>query len=133
VSVQQWQTASDVAHVAAMRRGVVAYAAEHGVRDAVLADVALAVSEVLTNVALHGGAADTVSTTAELVDGDFVVAIRGAGFGLSHDVDGPAVRLGMVIAAALTRNLRVASTDSARRQISMRFPLAQERPGAVLL
>jgi hypothetical protein len=39
----------------------------------------------------------------------------------------------MVIAAALTRNLRVASTDSARRQISMRFPLAQERPGAVLL
>jgi hypothetical protein len=133
VSVQHWEVASDVANVAAIRRGVVAYAAEHGVRGGVLADVALAVSEVLTNVALHGGAADTLTTTAELVDGDFVVAIRGAGFGVAHDVDGPAVRLGMVIAAALTGSLRVASADRARREISMRFPLVHERRGAVLL
>jgi anti-sigma regulatory factor (Ser/Thr protein kinase) len=107
VSVEHWEAVSDVANVAAIRRGV-----------------ALAVSEVLTNVVLHGGAADTVITTAELVDGDFVVAVRGAGFGLSHDVNGPAVRLGMVIAAALAGNLRVASSDRAGRHISMRFPLA---------
>jgi len=124
VSVEHWEAVSDVANVAAIRRGVVAYAAEQGVRDDVLADVALAVSEVLTNVVLHGGAADTVITTAELVDGEFVVAVRGAGFGLSHDVNGPAVRLGMVIAAALAGNLRVASSDRAGRHISMRFPLA---------
>jgi len=105
---------------------VVDYAAKHGVGDAVLADLAIAVSEVLTNVALHGRPVDPVTTTAELADGELVVVVDGAGFGLSTQVDAPAVRLGMVVAAALTGNIRVCPAAGGGREIWMSFPIAEE-------
>jgi hypothetical protein len=126
VPVQRWVTASDATRLAGVRRAVVAYAATHGVQGAVLADLAIAVSEVLTNVALHGRPTDAVTTTAECEDGELVVVIDGAGFGLSARVDAPAVRLGLVIAAALTGTIRVCPGARGGREISMRFPMPAE-------
>jgi anti-sigma regulatory factor (Ser/Thr protein kinase) len=126
MAVQRWVTASEIEGVADVRRGVVAYAAQHGVGSVVLADLAIAVSEVLTNVVRHGLPTDAVTTTAELEDGEVVVVIRGPGFGLAPGAGGPAAHTGMVIAAALAGSIRVRPTAARGREVRMSFPIPRE-------
>jgi len=121
MSVQQWVTPSDVAHVAEVRRRLVAFAREHGVQGAVLTDLALAVAEMVANVALHGNATDAITVDADIRDDKVTVVVRGAGVGLSPNVDGPAIRMGMVIVAALTDELQVTPTLDGGREVSMTF------------
>src|SRR5215210_5408813 len=119
LSAERWVTESDVGRVASVRRAVAAYAARNGAAGVLLADVAIAVSEVLTSAALHGGPADAITTTAEVRDGELVVIVRGAGVGLTSDADTPAVRMGMLVAAALAREIRFAPAADAGREVCL--------------
>jgi len=119
--VQQWVTTSDVAHVAEVRRELVAFAGQHGVEGAVLTDLALAVGEMVANVALHSGATDRTTVDADIRDDKVTVVVRGAGVGLTPHVDGAAIRLGMVIVAALTEHVRVGPTRDGGREVAMTF------------
>jgi anti-sigma regulatory factor (Ser/Thr protein kinase) len=121
MSVQQWVTPSDVTHVGDVRRGLVAFAGEHGVEGAALTDLALAVAEMVANVALHGNATDALTVDADIRDDKMTVVVRGAGVGLTPNVDGPATRMGMVIVAALTDELHVGPTPDGGREVSMTF------------
>jgi anti-sigma regulatory factor (Ser/Thr protein kinase) len=121
MAVQHWVTPSDLTHVGELRRGVVAFAGEHGVEGAVLTDLALAVAEMAANVALHGNATDPLTVDADIRDDEVTVVVRGAGVGLTPNVDGPAIRMGMVIAAALTDELHVTPTPDGGREVSMTF------------
>jgi anti-sigma regulatory factor (Ser/Thr protein kinase) len=130
MSVQQWVTPSDVAHVGEVRRGLVAFAGEHGVEGAVLTDLALAVAEIVANVALHGSATDAITVDADIRDEKVTVVVRGAGVGLTPNVDGPAVRMGMLIVAALTDELHVVPKLDGGREVSMMFRRNARRASA---
>ena len=130
MSVQQWVTPSDVAHVGEVRRGLVAFAGEHGVEGAVLTDLALAVAEIVANVALHGSATDAITVDADIRDEKVTVVVRGAGVGLTPNVDGPAVRMGMLIVAALTDELHVVPKLNGGREVSMTFRRNAQRASA---
>jgi anti-sigma regulatory factor (Ser/Thr protein kinase) len=121
MAVQHWVTPSDVTHVGEIRRALVAFAGEHGVEGAVLTDLALAVAEMVANVALHGNATDALTVDADIRDDKVTVVVSGAGVGLAPNVDGPAIRMGMVIVAALADELRVRPTQEGGREISMTF------------
>ncbi|HEX2104596.1 MAG TPA: ATP-binding protein [Solirubrobacteraceae bacterium] len=108
--VQQWVTTSELAHVGHVRRELVAFAREHGVEGAVLTDLALAVGEMVANVALHGDATDKITVDGDIGDDEVTVVVRGAGVGLTPHIDGPAIRMGMVILAALADDVRVGPT-----------------------
>jgi anti-sigma regulatory factor (Ser/Thr protein kinase) len=130
MSVQQWVTPSDVAHVGEVRRGLVAFAGEHGVDGAVLTDLALAVAEIVANVALHGSATDAITVDADIRDEKVTVVVRGAGVGLTPNVDGPAIRMGMLIVAALTDELHVVPKRNGGREVSMTFRRNAQRASA---
>ena len=126
MSVQHWAAPSSIEDVPRLRRGVVAFAAAHGMAPGPLADLSIAVSEILANVARHGRAdreSDRLDVRVE-IDDDVVVVIRGAGVGLSQRVNGPAARLGLITVASLARNLRVTPTAEGGREVSMTFPRA---------
>jgi anti-sigma regulatory factor (Ser/Thr protein kinase) len=121
MTVQQWATTSHVTHVGEVRRAVVAFAGEHGVPDAVLTDLGIAVSEMVTNAMLHGDAADTLTVAIDVDDDAVTVAVRGAGVGMASPADGSATRMGIVIVAALADDVRVGPTDDGRREVAMTF------------
>ena len=110
-----------MAHVGEVRRGLVAFAGEHVVEGAALTDLALAVAEMVANVALHGSATDAMTVDADIRDEKVTVVVRGAGVGLTPNVDGPATRMGMLIVAALTDELHVGPKLDGGREVSMTF------------
>ena len=130
MAVQQWVTTSDVTRVGGVRRSVVAFAGEHGVPDAVLTDLGIALSEIVTNAMLHGDAADTLTGAVDVADDAVTVAVRGAGVGMASPADGPATRMGIVIVAALADGVRVGPTDDASREVSMTFQRRARPPEA---
>jgi anti-sigma regulatory factor (Ser/Thr protein kinase) len=87
----------------------------------VLTDLALGVAEMVANVALHGNATDALTVDADIRDDKVTVVVSGAGVGLAPNVDGPAIRMGMVIVSALTDELQVTPTLDGGREVSMTF------------
>jgi anti-sigma regulatory factor (Ser/Thr protein kinase) len=83
--------------------------------------LALAVAEMVANVALHGNATHEITVHADIGDDEVTVVVCGAGVGLTSNVDGPAIRMGMVIVAALTDELQVTPTLDGGREVSMTF------------
>ena len=123
VAVREWTTKSEVQCVAPLRRDVVAFAAEHGVEEIVLPDLALAVSEVLGNIAAHdraNGSATPVRLTMDIADDHVVVRVEGSGLAppeVQHD--GP--RLGLVVVAFLARSVSVDPRNDGGTTVSMVF------------
>jgi anti-sigma regulatory factor (Ser/Thr protein kinase) len=117
--VQWWVTPSDAAQVEAVRRLVVAYAAEHGVSGAVLGELTIAVSELVTNVLVPDGRRPSASISVDVRDDRITVVVRGARAGLSPLFDGAAAHRGMVIVAAVAHDLRVDRTADGGCEVSM--------------
>ena len=88
-----------------MRTGVVAFAARHGASRRAQADIALAVSEALTNAVLHAfirQPAGTMSLLAEAAVDALLVRITDDGSGMSPRVDSPGMGLGLNLIDQLT-------------------------------
>ena len=97
-------------NVGVMRTGVVAFAALHGAGRSAQSDIALAVSEALTNAVVHAFVqrpAGTMSLLAEAAVDALLVRITDDGRGMSPRVDSPGMGLGLTLIARLTSSAEI--------------------------
>jgi serine/threonine-protein kinase RsbW len=95
------------------------------VRDDVIADVALAVTEACSNAVVHaypeGGG--TINVTASHVDGDLAVTVRDHGSGMSPRVDTPGLGVGLPVIAAIAQSVEIESPRDGGTEVRMHFAL----------
>jgi serine/threonine-protein kinase RsbW len=116
---------AEPATVPELRHRVSRFAKEHGVASDLVADVALAVSEAVTNAVKYANAAgaDGVVELCAAREEDWLevtVRDRGEGFG-KGSVDG--LGLGLSIIARLAGDLRIVQEGDGT-EVRMRFPVA---------
>ncbi len=109
--------------VPSFRHAAVDFAAAHGADTELCQDIALAVSEAVTNAVKHADTHEdeTISLTASVVDDwlEIHVIDRGTGFG-NPDSDG--LGLGLSIIARLSAHLTIAQ-EGRGTELVMRFAL----------
>jgi anti-sigma regulatory factor (Ser/Thr protein kinase) len=115
---------AEAASVPTLRHRAREFAAEQGADERLVADVALAVSEAVTNVvkyAYGSGAKGSIELAASVKGGwlDIWVRDRGPGFG-KGSTDG--LGLGLSIIARLCADLRIVQEGSGT-EVQMRFAL----------
>jgi serine/threonine-protein kinase RsbW/stage II sporulation protein AB (anti-sigma F factor) len=95
-----------------VRRAVVDFAELHGVGHG--PDVALAVSEAVTNAVVHGyrdGASGDVRVVACAEPDRLVVVVRDYGCGMSPHPDSPGLGLGLSVIGRLTTEMNIERPD----------------------
>ena len=121
---QHWKSEPRPEEISRLRREVVEYAAEHGLDRALIGDIALAVSEVVTNAVLHafpepGGGSITVMAT---INGDEVtLRIVDDGIGMRPRLDSPGAGLGLSIAGQVSRRMVVECPERGGTEVRMTF------------
>jgi serine/threonine-protein kinase RsbW len=112
--------------VPVLRKAATTFAAEQGADPALCADVALAVSEAVTNAVKHSDAheGEAVSLLASASDGWLEIRVldRGTGFGNSES-DG--LGLGLSIIARLSAQLTICQ-EGRGTELRMVFPLPRD-------
>jgi serine/threonine-protein kinase RsbW len=113
--------------IAPIRRSIVSLAEIAGVSDDELGDIALAVSEALTNAVMHaftGRPGGTVTVSAEVAGDELEVVVQDNGSGMRPRTDSPGLGLGLPIIAQVTTavDVRKGSGDRGTR-VCMTFPL----------
>lgn len=116
---------AEPASVPKLRRGAARFAAEQGLNEEMVGDVALAVSEAVTNAVKYADAtgAEGVVELAASRRGDWLevtVRDRGEAFG-KGSVDG--LGLGLTIIARLSAELKIVQ-EGEGTEVRMRFPVA---------
>ena len=112
------------------RAAVREFASSHGAVDSTVADIALAVSEAISNVIHH--AYRDGQETGEVVleadrDGDQIaIVISDKGAGMMPRVDTPGLGLGLPMIASLADALEVRVRPSGGTEVHMRFDLARD-------
>lgn len=109
----------------ALRHRAVAFAREHGARPEVVADVALAVSEAVTNAvkyAYDAEVAGTVELSASVRKPWLEIRIRDAGTGFGRGSN-DGLGLGLSIIARLCADMKIVQEGDGT-EVRMRFPLA---------
>lgn len=111
-----------------MRRSVVAYAADGGAGQRRREDIALAVSEALSNVVVHAydGDADPgeVRVNAWIEDEALQVAVCDDGHGMIRRRPSPGLGLGLALMSQVVDALRIDSHDSSPGlRVQMTFAL----------
>jgi anti-sigma regulatory factor (Ser/Thr protein kinase) len=106
-----------------LRHAVVDFATAHGADPTLRGDIALAVSEAVTNAVKHSGSHEDeqVTLTASVIDDWLEIRVRdrGAGFGVAES-DG--LGLGLPTIARLCAHLTI-SQEGLGTELRMRFPL----------
>jgi anti-sigma regulatory factor (Ser/Thr protein kinase) len=119
-----WKSDARPEDVARLRHEVVDYAVEQGLDRELVDDIALAVSEVVTNAVLHafpqpGGGSITVMAT---VSGDEVILrVVDDGVGLRPRADSPGAGLGLSIAGQVARRVVVERPERGGTEVRMTF------------
>jgi anti-sigma regulatory factor (Ser/Thr protein kinase) len=113
--------------VPALRRRTSSFAEAQGAGRELIADVALAVSEAVTNAVKYAkvSGTDSVLDLCAARKGDWLevrVRDRGEGFG-KGSADGLGLGLGLTIIARLAADLRIVQ-EGEGTEVRMRFPLA---------
>ena len=96
------------AAVPGVRRAVVAFAEQHGV--GIAPDVALAVSEAITNAVLHAYRHETAGPVRVVACAEpdrLVVVVRDYGCGMSPNPDSPGLGLGLAVIGRLATELNI--------------------------
>jgi anti-sigma regulatory factor (Ser/Thr protein kinase) len=116
---------AEPASVPVLRRRATEFAREQGAGEELAADVALVVSEAVTNAVKYAGAAGVVELSARSGDDWLEVRVRdrGEGFGKGSP-DG--LGLGLSIIARLSADLRIVQ-EGEGTEVRMRFPLSVEQ------
>jgi anti-sigma regulatory factor (Ser/Thr protein kinase) len=102
--------------IAPLRRAVVAYAGSNGASERQGEDIALAVSEALSNVVLHAyvghEVAGDVGVDAWIDERVLEVVVEDGGGGMMPRTDSPGLGLGLALIGRLAEQLRIESPDS---------------------
>ena len=103
--------------VGVMRTGVVSFAADHGAGLRAQTDIALAVSEAVTNSVVHAFVhqpAGTISLFAEAAVDALHVRITDDGSGMRRRSDSPGMGLGLHLIGRLTSSFELGAGPSGR-------------------
>jgi anti-sigma regulatory factor (Ser/Thr protein kinase) len=114
--------------VASIRRDVAAFAAQHGIADP--DDVALAVSEAVTNVVSHAyrdGRTGRVRVVACGRPTELVVVVRDYGCGMRPHPQNPGAGLGLSIMGATASGMNIERPEDGGTRIRLRFD--RQSPG----
>lgn len=112
-----------VGDVRAAARG---YAERHGASEQTAADVALAVSEAVTNVVVHAydGAPGDLRLVAQRIDDRILIAIEDDGHGLAPNPATQGLGLGLPLIARVAADFQVApGPQGIGTRVLMTFPI----------
>lgn len=113
--MQQWRTIAEPERVSELRRAVACYVAERGFSTRRVDDVAIAVSELVSNAVVHAyrdqDAPGCVTVEVSSSDDHVLIRIADEGLGLVPRDDSPGAGLGMQIAEAVADRLEVEMLD----------------------
>jgi anti-sigma regulatory factor (Ser/Thr protein kinase) len=126
--MQQWTTTAQPERVADLRRAVVGYARDNGLCTDRVDDVALAVTELVSNAVVHAyrDQDDPGAVTVEVARDDGMLLIRVAdhGLGLIPRDDSPGAGLGLQIAAMVADDLHVEPLHPRGTAVKLTFAAA---------
>jgi serine/threonine-protein kinase RsbW len=115
------------ASIALLRRAVVVYAGSNGASERQCEDIALAVSEALSNAVLHAyvghDSPGDVGVDAWVDEHALKVVVRDDGVGMLPRPDSPGLGLGLPLIARMTEHLEVES-PGARPGMRLRMTFA---------
>ena len=123
------QGAALASTVGVMRNGVVSFAADHGASLRAQTDIALAVSEAVTNSVVHAFVhepAGTIGLFAEAALDALHVRITDDGCGMRPRPDSPGMGLGLSLIARLTSSLELGAGSRGRGTV---MRLSFDAPG----
>ena len=118
----EMRTGAEPAIVGDVRAAVVRFAQEAGFEDT--AQIALAVSEALTNVVIHAyrdGAVGDVRIVACDEPDRLVVVVRDYGAGMLPRADSPGLGLGLPLISSMTDALQIEAADGTGTLLRMHF------------
>jgi anti-sigma regulatory factor (Ser/Thr protein kinase) len=107
------------------RRRITAFAAEHGADRRLQADIALAVTEAVTNVIVHAypsGRAGQVQVAADVEGGDLEIVVSDDGDGIRPG-SSPGLGAGLSIVAEIAHQFGLRERDPRGLETWMRFHL----------
>jgi anti-sigma regulatory factor (Ser/Thr protein kinase) len=118
-------------NVARLRHAVAEFAREHDAHERAIESVSLALSEALTNAAVHAyrDAAEPgpVTVTAAIDDGSLRVIVADEGIGMAPRPDSPGLGLGLGLMATLAERFEI-DRDGASRGVVLRMTFALGAP-----
>lgn len=122
-----WTTKPEPQNVGRLRHHVREYALDAGFDHEQVADLTLAVSEIVANAVLHAyrdGSDGTIVVKAERADDGLRVLIADDGVGLSPRTDSPGAGLGLVIAGNIADRLEIDRPDRGGTEVRLTFATA---------
>jgi anti-sigma regulatory factor (Ser/Thr protein kinase) len=111
--------------IARLRHAIVEFAEDNGASDSELEDIALAVSEALTNVVLHAYAGrdrpGVLAVEAQMRERWLEVVVRDEGVGMRPRADSPGLGHGLSVIHRITEKLQI---EDAEPGVRMRMTFA---------
>jgi anti-sigma regulatory factor (Ser/Thr protein kinase) len=119
-----WSWPATVLSIPAARREAVRYL-QRAIDERRLADIALALSEALTNAVVHahrgGAAGGELCVGVELTATDIVVSVSDDGCGMTPRADSPGLGLGLPVMAAVSDGLDIEEPPRGGTVTRLRF------------
>jgi PAS domain S-box-containing protein len=120
----EWELPADPGTVGAIRTGVREFARERGGTDALLIDLALAVTEAVTNSVVHAfvdRVPGIVRTRIQAAPNELVVVVTDNGRGMQPRADSPGLGLGLPTIASLTTAMDMHAPPGGGTVVTMTF------------
>jgi anti-sigma regulatory factor (Ser/Thr protein kinase)/PAS domain-containing protein len=120
----EWELPAVAASVGTIRGGVRHFARERGVGEAILVDLALAVTEAVTNSVVHafiGREPGSVWARIQTAPDELVVVVTDDGRGMQPRADSPGLGLGLPTIASLTTAMDMHAPPGGGTVITMTF------------
>jgi PAS domain S-box-containing protein len=120
----EWELPAEPSTVGAIRNGVRAFARAHGGSEALLIDLALAVTEAVTNAVVHAfidRAPGIVRTHIQAAPDEIVVVVTDNGRGMQPRADSPGLGLGLPTIASLTTTMDMHAPPGGGTVVAMTF------------
>lgn len=126
---QEWTAQAAPSEVRRLRHAVCDYALGQGMPAWRRDDVALAVTEIVTNAVLHacpqpGGDGAEIHVSADVRDGEVTVCVTDDGIGLQPRSDSPGAGYGLIITDQLAERVVYDVPDAGGTAVRMTFAAA---------